>query len=280
MKRVFASLFSVVLSITLLEIGLRIVDPWGAFAYYADMWTLRQHYVPVADARVYTLPPGAIALRGWTATITKVGRAVPSSGVGACELAFVGDSYTFGHGVQDANTFANQVAKQFPDIQIINLGENGYNTAQVVSTVQHSDADGYVYLIICNDAEPAMSEMLHPEPMTAIQGLRVYNYYLQRDWRKRHTVQAQTELAEIPQWFNQSIAALAARDDVLMVAFEHDILGGYIASRYPQVVTIPRAGHPNSKADGHPNAIGHERIAYHLIPYVSNFIHQICEGDV
>lgn len=279
MKRIIGFTLVILIILVMVELGLRILDPWGAFAYYTDMWTLRHAYISVADNRVYLLPPGIIQLRGWSVTTTEQGRLVPDSEPGACTLAFVGDSYTFGHGVSDQDPFANQVARQFPHLTVRNLGVNGYNTAQVLATVQHNQADIFVYLVIGNDIEPVMSEMLHPEPMLLIQGMRVYEYYARQYWRNRHTVQAASELPTIPDWFNQSIAALADRKNILMVVFEHDVIGQYVVEHYPATVIISHVGHPNSKADGHPNAIGHAQIAHDIAVYIPDLMARYCQDE-
>lgn len=157
MKRFAIVGLSIFMSLFLVEYGLlRWVDPWGANAYYNDLDTLKTHYVADSE-RGYTLPTGIYQLGHWSLTITSTGRLVPDTTPDNPIIALVGDSLTMGHGVNDSDTFANQLARRFPNCTFRDYGLNGYNTAQVQATIDNTIAAHYVYTLVSNDAEPALT---------------------------------------------------------------------------------------------------------------------------
>ncbi len=81
-------------------------------------------------------------------------------------IAFLGDSFTFGEGVHDADTFAMQtqalLQKQFPNVvvQSLNLGVGGYNTFQEAELLRliaiRMEPDIVVVGYTANDVQPAL----------------------------------------------------------------------------------------------------------------------------
>lgn len=285
MKRLVVIAFIGSVMVMALEIGLRVFDPWGAHIYYSEIDTLKTLYV--ADpVRGYTLPTGTIEFArsgfypdgGWTATMTATGRRVPNSAVSDCSIAMVGDSLTFGHAVRDADTFTNILAGQFPGVQFYNLGMDGYNTQQALTTIQTTKADAYVYLLVSNDAQP----QIDLNKLTVHTG-DLWQAVWQYHWHWVRTQPTNTVLAAdepvYPEWFWQSLDTLSQHANVLMVGFAGETLAETVAQQYPTLHLIPNYHDHISYADGHPNPVGHERIAESIKPYLSVLIQGVCEDS-
>ena len=131
----------------------------------------------VPDARGYNVRSGTHVLSSFTFTLLPDRtRAVPATNPSASRtLVFVGDSVTFGYGVDDAQTWVNLVARQRPDWHVVNAGVSGYNSTNVRRNVeQDRTADALVYLIVNNDAEPENHPDLHPSPPELGSWLALY----------------------------------------------------------------------------------------------------------
>jgi len=65
-------------------------------------------------------------------------RVVPDSPGATRRLYLFGDSYTFGHGVDDADTFAARLASEHlsEEIQVVNAGVNGYGISQMLGRLE------------------------------------------------------------------------------------------------------------------------------------------------
>ena len=91
----------------------------------------------------------------------------------AVRLAFLGDSFTFGEGVRDQDTFAQVTAanlqKQWPDriVEAANYGVGGHNTFQAFHVLQRwaikTDPDAVILGFVLNDAEPPI---FAPDPVS------------------------------------------------------------------------------------------------------------------
>ena len=143
-----------ILALLLGEALLALFDPLG-FGYFRDQVALNPHLI--ADPRGYTFAPGHYPLSKSSFTILPDGsRAVPHTPPQADQtLVFMGDSVTFGYGVDDEQTWVDLVARALPDVHIINAGVSGFNSSNVLRTLAlYPSADALVYLIINNDAYP------------------------------------------------------------------------------------------------------------------------------
>lgn len=268
-KRSLGVTLSLIIALFFLEFGLcRGLDPWGANAYYDDLDTLKQAYIP-NQSTGYLLTPGPYSLHHWQLTMTTQGRYTPDTMPGQPVVAFVGDSVTMGHGVNDAETFVNLLAQRFPACTFRNYGVNGYNIAQVAATIRQRPADHYIYLMISNDADPALSvAQIHTGQANVWQGVQRYWFHWQKS-RPRNVVMAETERT-LPDWFLRAFAVLASREDVLIAGFQGETLAEQM-----QVGIIPMYSYGISYADPHPNPIGHRQIADALVPYVAAWCEDI-----
>lgn len=265
MKRAFMSV-AVITALCLgsIEVMLRVVDPWGVNAYFGDIHTLAANYAPDSQ-RSYHLADGRYQFRHWQATVTQGTRDVPETSEGECVLVFVGDSVTFGHGVNDGETFVNLLARAMPDVQMVNAGVNGYNAQDIQATVEAIPGNGYVYLLNANDADAAYQ--LDNPPALPSLATGYLGYIAQRlSGSKVHA-------DELPIWISPVLDALA-RPDLLAVGF--DTWFSDYASGVLDVQIIPDYTERISVVDPHPTATGHRQIAESMRPLVAAFAEAVC----
>lgn len=241
-----------------IDLFLNMVDPSGIKAYFTDIHTLSFHY-RTPDNRGYVLEPGHYDLVHWQANVLEDGmRFVPDTVKAQCVIAFVGDSITFGHGVEDADTFVSQLARDAKGVQYINAGVSGYNAVNVLRAVKATPADGYIYTMIYNDAYAGTETAPLPDlPSTSL-------LYLQALTNRAIPTEDFTA-------FDAAIAELKTMDNVVIVAFEGDPLA--VRAGVP---TISRWTHNVSRFDSHPDRAGHSEIAAQLQGYVDALAVKVC----
>lgn len=244
---------------------LRTADPLGGYRYYGDLSRLFAGYV--VSERGYSMYPGIYQFSNWTALIERDGnRHTPASKDSACKIAFVGDSVTFGFGVSDPDTFVNLIAAQV-NAQIVNTAIPAYNSVNIRQTIDTYPATGYVYVVISNDDEPTKLR----------QNINPIEYHFNQDIFGVYVDALMHLNGDFPrdsERFNTDIAALMARDDMLMVGFKD--AGGWYKRLPDSIPTMPFWTHGNSFIDGHPNPEGHREIAASLLPYVQEFERRVC----
>lgn len=166
------------------EAGLRVLGlpqthrphtPYRQFHFLHDSQTGETFYVnaPAADItfhydsnpRGYFLPGNAVVHR-----TNALGFRGPDYGIdkppGAVRVAFFGDSFTFGEGVLDSDTFVEVtrrlLSERFPrlDFQCGNFGVGGYDTADELFLMRRVlpgfQPDAVVLCYVLNDAEPPL----------------------------------------------------------------------------------------------------------------------------
>ena len=74
---------------------------------------------------------------------------------GTPALIFLGGSFTFGHGVEDAETYPALLQQRWPEVRIVNTATNGWGTAQALLSLdehlnRESPVAGVVYAFISN----------------------------------------------------------------------------------------------------------------------------------
>lgn len=267
--RLIAFLIVVILSLVIPECTLQAVDPWQVKPYFADLTLLFDSAVS-DDARGYVLPAGVYRFSNWSATILDDhSRLVPDTSLSDCLIAFVGDSVTFGHGVNDADTWVNVLAQRFRQAQMVNAALNGYNASQVLATIREGRASGFFYTLVNNDADPIFDWQRKPPPMLYEPILPVYLYVLgnqqtpdfMRDYEAFDA--ALESMKQMPDQY--------ATGHVTIVGFEGDPL----ATR-AGVPTVPSWTHDNSPTDRHANAEGNVQIADAMQPFVHALIERAC----
>lgn len=259
----------VLISVLAIEGLLRLFDPWGAIKYYDDLTRQIATYVPAAQG--YTMPPGVYQFAGWSATIsTDATRLLPDAHGGACNLVFVGDSVAFGFGVNDADTFVNRLAAQM-NAHVSNRAMTGYNSDNVRRSVALFPADGYIYIVIDNDAV-ATIDYPNGQPAhlnSTLEGHSALQVYL--DVMNK----VSTDISTDDKRFAADIGALAGRSDLLMVVFAAPF-ADRVQALAPDALILPAWTHSISHTDPHPSAAGHAEIAAALLPVVKAFEAQIC----
>ncbi|MEO1439550.1 MAG: hypothetical protein AAFV33_04050, partial [Chloroflexota bacterium] len=292
-KNLILILISTILSLALVEVGLRITDPLGVDD---SLTTLRRmSAAAVADERGWALPPGRHNFGHWQATVDDDRhRVLPDANDGDCTIAFVGDSVTFGYGVGDSAAWVNLLAAEF-DATFINAAVPGYNYDQIEATFNTREADGYVYLMIVNDASTYVVldfqfiEGAPPPP----RGIRPFvqnrllratysyvTYWRFQRSRPLRTVNVQVAPAEIDaasmQPFFEQLEPAITRDDVLVFGFDDTWLSQMTHEQFPQMVLIPRFTNPISVSDTHPDATGNIEIADAVRGPLTELVTRVC----
>jgi hypothetical protein len=180
---------------------------------------------------------------------------------------------TFGQGVNDADTWVNLLAEQYPDVRIINPARPDYSAVNVAALKQAYPADGYLWLLIYNDA-------IEPYVYTGVQPAYPYPpaTALYRAWFVNRLQGAESHETRQPDMeaYWQAVKTIAG-DDVLIAGFAEDELTMTTAMQYP-IILLPAFTAFVSPVDSHPNAEGHRQIANALSPYLTPFIEMVCNG--
>ncbi len=255
----FIPLLGVVLfTVWVTDFALWRIDPRGVMRYFSDWRTLQAHATPVPDG--YRYSPGIIPLIQSTVSIDADGlRSVPESRGGVCRIVFVGDSVTFG--LSNPLSFVDLLAPDI-DAQVINAGLPAYNLGNISALMKVIPADGYIWLVFTNDAQPdARWSVLTPLPPALV---------LYHDVDTAH--EPESDYAA----FETQIRPILARPDVLAFAFAS---GGVfeIVKKYG-AIGIPFYTHRVSAYDGHPNNDGAKQIADSMRARVVTFTDTICRG--
>ncbi len=255
-------------SILSTEALLSLLDPLG-FAYFRDQMVLSSLMIPSTSG--YNFSSGTHALSVFTFRLLPDGtRAVPDTNRTADKvLVFVGDSVTFGYGVNDAQTWVNLIARERPDLHVINAGVSGYNSTNVRRSIDpFPDADAFVYLIINNDAEPEKRpDFAHSKPSAPEMGSWLA-LYLGNLPEYLHPINSDDLIArgEIERYLDDLRQIRASAGGRLrLVAFD-DGFGRMTASVFSDVVLIERGTDRVSAADGHPGVRGNEALADQILP--------------
>ncbi len=272
-------LVTFLLSVAILEITLRVVDPWGAWQYISDLSVLAKGYIS-DPYRGYVSEPGVYHLSNWTATILSDNtRSVPDTNATApCTIVIAGDSATFSHGVNDAETWVNVLAKRHPEIHVINAGGNGYNVDSALGTINgFPHANGYLYFLNDNDAL-GLFHLGSDAP-----AITIYFFYAKQFAAPSGTYSDQVVLSSSakPDFgnFYKTFDQIVTDPRVMIVSLGKggDLLED-VLQRYPQQVhPMNSYGPVLSRADSHANAEGNINVANGIEPYFKQLIEQVCK---
>jgi hypothetical protein len=249
----------------LLDAALWHLDPLGVRHAMVDWHQLSRGALPAVSGYHYT--PGPYDMLVYDATIGLDGlRVVPDTRYSDCTVATIGDSITFGMGVQDNQTFTNLLAQTFTDVQWVNAGMPAYNVENVREQLAAVPADGYIWLIIRNDDVPRARYGYVPPVLSATALYLEFFFY-----------------PDLPapdfEFFDTTAREMLSRRDVLPFVHEHERLIPEILAHYPAIPVVPNDRQQVvSAGDNHPNAAGHQQIAHAMQPYVAPFIERICHG--
>jgi hypothetical protein len=286
LRAFLSALVIVLITLALLELILRLFDPWG-LSYFTDLETLAgQVFIP-DPVRGYAMRDGTHRFSRWTAAVVDGTRVVPaSSASAACTLTLLGDSVTFGLGVNDDQTWANRIAAAHPGARVVNAGVVQYNSGNVLGTLRAlPDADAYLYLIIYNDVNAAIDVTTQgfagarsAEPML----IRYADFAIRRGAGSDRpvftdpdaTLPASPDLAR----FLSELDAITADSRVALAAFGGEPLTNTLVERGYAVNALPPypGQHRNSFVDYHLNAAGNAAVAEMVAPLVEALLAQRC----
>ncbi len=254
------------LALLLCEGLLAWLDPLG-FAYYRDQIDLGALLIP--DPRGYNFQSGTHKLREFTFTLLADGtRAVPDTHLSAQKtLVFMGDSVTFGYGVNDDQTWVDLIARALPGVHVIDAGVSGYNSTNVLRTLaQYPHADALVYLIINNDAEPENKpDFAHLRAANQPSWIALYLLNLP-EYLSPISADQEMALGDIPRYLSD-LRQILADQRVLALGFDDDFTQMTIKAGFP-IDAIERGTDRVSPADGHPGVRGNQEIARQVLPII------------
>lgn len=266
--RLLRAFAHIALVIFFLEILLRVFDPIGA-VYYTEVNHLFTEFV-VDPITIYKLPPGTYQFSNFMITMTETGRTVPDTSESDCQIAAIGDSVTFGYGVNDKDTWINLLAREFPEVQFINAGLSHYNSTHILRSMEkYSQVDGYIYLITANDVE--RGEFLYADD----QYIDYVPYFVLYIMYFRTAMSGESDTLPDTAGFFADIEAIAEHDNVIYFVHEESAQEIMRSQGY-EVPLISFGDARISAVDAHPNADGTRRIAAHMKPYITDLIEEAC----
>lgn len=261
-RAVIGVLIMTLLTVVGVEAALYIIDPLGVMDYLYGL----SHLITIPNEEGYTLAPGRVEFRRWSFTIDEQGNRLMPASEGTCTIAFVGDSVTFGFGVDDDKTFPYLLASEMPQVQFINLGKTAYNLQNIVSSVTRNSVDGYFYFVSENDSStPWMNDPrdygIPREEPPRVSALRYYYEFFAVFTAPENSGGASNQDQNT---FWQGFDALwTRRNDDMAFAVMESPLADEMVGHYPTLLVVPRWTYQqqNSWADYHPNAAGHRYLA-------------------
>lgn len=270
-KSMMNILIVVVISTLFIEIGLRLFDPLGVLALLRERAAAHWDDDPL---RVYHSPPGVqYFLNGWSATtLPDTSRFVPDTNLESpCKIVLLGDSVTFGLELDDDQTWANLLSHDFPQVDIINAGTPGYDVWKIAATKKLFPANGYLYLLI-NDDALNYSKASAPSAPPFIGGTAIYYYWQFFQGRGTHYAEPGAD-------FRQTYQELTADPTLITTGFDRGPgwLTYEVAQQYP-VTLIKQYTHVVSVADPHPNADGAKEIEAQIKPIFYELVSRVCKG--
>ena len=206
-------------------------------------------------------------------------RVTPDS-VPGCRVVFLGDSVTFGRGVNDEETFVNLLARDL-QIEAINTGVDAYNSRNVLNTLHDYEADLFVWLIYKND-DDATLQLAGERDTIASDADTVYQYHYFSDLYSNSSGIASyiqflklvyPETSESAR-FAEDMAAMSQVRNLVMLMMEDDI--GREVTRLYDVHLIPPYTSALSIADAHADRDGHQQLATGMLPFVETAVAERC----
>lgn len=281
-KAFLAALLLVLMPLLLLEGLLQIFDPWGIY-FFDDMAMMANAFEP-HEERLFYLPDGIYQFSRWTVSIENEARILPTPSADTdCRIVLLGDSVTFGYGVNDDEVWAYLLAQEFPNVEFINTGITAYNSYNVRQTHEvFPDADAYLYSVIYNDWEPNLNPSKFNDHSNNAASMpfivRYGNFFLHHSSTSATREFTPEELSVHPRFerFYDDIEAIVADERVILLGFENSLTtlaligGGYDLYQ----VEYPR--YPISYADGHINAEGNAVLAERLKPIMQEIVDNYC----
>lgn len=271
-KRLLRRLLSIgivtAVTLVMIEVLLRVTDPFGV-VYFHDLAS-NFYDVALPDPRGYVVAPGEYQASHWSFSILPDHtRAVPETSPDAENtMVFIGDSVTFGYGVDDAETWVNLVAREFPDWHVINDSYPGWSIKNLEGAWEmHPDADLIFVLTLTNDSD-------EPESLAGKGGwkptyIELYATMISYLLRGFPTPSAETAAALEPAW-REAINRIGADPRVTFIVL--NVTGTYddrVMEMFPdKTVRIENYTQLISTVDSHANPAGNAFVAEQVVPLV------------
>lgn len=243
------------------------------------------------DCSLMVLPKGKMGFGWrWSATINQDGSRLVPDNLPTCSvrIAGIGDSFTWGPGVNDDETWLNRLAQHFPQACFYNYGQWGYNIDQIALTLEQrvpEDVDYVLYFIFQDDDqgsyevhEPQGSYEVH-EPQGAPNPLIAVRYGQLIAWRLgwyQHSGWGEEGHRETVH-FTEKVRQMAADPRVRFVSFSEEMLGYVVRTDlgYPvfDIPLVPPSAQM-SPIDQHPTPEGYRLMAESLYPLIEQLLAQ------
>ncbi len=248
------------------EIYFRYVDPDGLY-HYLSVW----ENLPVEPApHGYVFKQGVYNLGRWQVTINADGFRHLDTKESNCKIALIGDSVTFGWGVSDGLIWAQLLANE-ADATILMRSHPSYNIDNIKAVYGElealGDIDGYIYLMVANDAQGAVSADRFDEYATKRTALEYRFLYMQR---VANRVTPPENIPHFKEQFMQmtsdKMLTIGVQSSAPFIQAVQDITPYWIV---PSMHTV-------SLSDGHANAEGNAEMYAQIRTYALPFIEAVC----
>ena len=272
-RTIIGILFMLIITFAMIEAVLYFLDPLGVVTYLHSFTRLEEASIPSETG--YTFASDEYHMLNYSYTINPdESRRVPASNSNAdCTIAALGDSLTFGMGIEDNETWVNILAETYPDVEFLNYGRPVFSSGNVLRSYNAYSADAYMWLVVYNDDFPDREYYLsRGEYPLATRLYWIYVLY-------------PAIFGELPFDFILESGVAVTNDgsspsaDVADAIAENTFIFGF--DEWPinaieQAIIIPRYTEVNSPMDAHPSAIGNQQIADGILPYMDDFIAEHC----
>ncbi len=245
------------------EVYLRYVDSDGLY-HYLSAW---EHLQIEPAPHGYVFKQGDYDLKRWQATIGADGFRHLNTKQSDCSIALIGDSMTFGWGVNNDQTWAQLLANE-ANATILMRSQPSYNIGNIKAVYDNVQADGYIYLVFQNDGEPDTKYQAYQGLFGVAKSALQYRIeYLQYVERKRQTI------SDVPRFLDLLGQMQSDKMLVMGVDSNHPFIQA-IHTSIPYWITPSR--HVVSRTDGHANAEGNAEMYEQIRTYALPFIEAVC----
>ncbi|MDQ7026654.1 MAG: hypothetical protein Q9P01_06760 [Anaerolineae bacterium] len=284
LKAFGGALFIVGLTLLLLEGLVRFTDPWG-LSYFNDVLVIGNELFELDDVRGYVMVDGQHELSYWDVTIENGARVTPNDNPDAeCTFIMLGDSVTLGHGINDDETWINQLAIMYPDIHFVNTGMSTYNSVNVLGSKRaFPDGDAYIYLLIDNDIEATLNpdpEAFPGQNPTTLPFLVRYASFMMFGRKPETFTQNVPSMDDIRmQRFISDIDALLEDGDTWLVSFDYILLAETLQEMGYDISVYPYPPYSISYVDFHLNPQGNLEFAESIAPLIAEIRAERCPNS-
>lgn len=206
----------------------------------------------VSDPTGYSINDGTYSLSNWSFQYQNGQRRVPNAASMAETIFFVGDSITFGWGVNDEDTWVNLVAQEL-QIDAVNLGRNCYSILNYDIVLKTLPENACIVLLwVNNDHLPPT--FYNPSSQSNNSSMLT----------KLISVLTITPNPNPDENFYTLVDQIIQDPRIISVAFEDD----WSERLNGQIIRIPKYTSRISFTDAHPDALGNQQIAQAITPHI------------